>query len=788
MVQQKQFLRMNYTSRLALAAMTLLLPLVVFVVILVGDRNTQIRETEMEISGVYYLLDLRRLLELVPQHSALHQQATLQPANHGHSGHGGEATQISIIADTVADINRTVGKLVERAETDGNPFQVLETLQTLRNSWKTVNHDDHHSIVSTVLTTDEAVQRDLVVLIRQVGNTSTLVHDGFLRTSLLANLIVHELPQMVERLSLARSRAVDIVQRGDAVTAFERIQLSIDDWALTDTHDSLFYGYNAAVSEDAQIAENLARHFEAFDRDTLSFHKLVASGDLTAQSETVLQLGTSSITATLRLFDEIVPELRRILEIRVSRLENTRLFAILSVVAASLIAAVFGFLLLRSITQPLQAEIVERRRAEIRLGELADIVEQSEDAIFTLSLKGKFRSWNGGAERLYGYSAEEVLGKKARLLAPHGYEDETISLLRRAIGGEQLPPHETVRVHKKGDLIDVAMRLTAVLDADGAPRGVALIVRDISERKRAEAELINKEQTLQYRVTELHKAQTELKDHRDRLEDLVHERTAEVAEKAAELEVALRNEKEFNALQRKFISVASHEFRTPLAIIDGAAQRIMRRIDNIEPEDLETRISRIRGAVARMLGLIDSTLSASRLDEGQVQMNPRPLDIADLISTVCERHAELSDKLDIELDLKRLPSSIDGDEAMLDQVITNLMSNAIKYSPEQPRIKLTGEMLSADQISIAVTDNGVGIPDDELSRLFDRFFRATTSEGIPGTGIGLNLVHELVGMHDGDIEVTSTVGQGTTFTIHLPVRARAAESPTPIGQETIAAA
>ena len=187
------------------------------------------------------------------------------------------------------------------------------------------------------------------------------------------------------------------------------------------------------------------------------------------------------------------------------------------------------------------------------------------------------------------------------------------------MAGEQFPARETIRVRKDGKLVDVSLRFSLIRNANGELRGVAVIARDIRERKKAETEIRNKEQMLQARVDQLHATQTELQQHRDRLEEKVRERTKQVHEKAEQLEVALANEKELSALQRKFVSMASHEFRTPLAIIDGAAQRVERRLDTIETTDLQTRI---RGAVRRMLELIESTLSASRLDEGRLRMKP----------------------------------------------------------------------------------------------------------------------------------------------------------------------
>ena len=155
-------------------------------------------------------------------------------------------------------------------------------------------------------------------------------------------------------------------------------------------------------------------------------------------------------------------------------------------------------------------------------------------------------------------------------------------------------------------------------------------------------------------------------------------------------------------------------------------------------------------------------------------MKPRSIDIAAIVSAVCERQNELADMPIIDVSVSELPESVEGDPALLDQVFTNLVSNAVKYSPDRPHITVTGRRAPADTVTIAIRDNGVGIPPDEQEKVFDRFFRAATSEGISGTGIGLNLALEFVQMHGGTIAVESVVGSGTTFTVTLPEKGASA--------------
>mgnify|MGYP000144452400 CR=1 FL=1 len=269
-------------------------------------------------------------------------------------------------------------------------------------------------------------------------------------------------------------------------------------------------------------------------------------------------------------------------------------------------------------------------------------------------------------------------------------------------------------------------------------------------------------------VTEQMRTERELERHRDHLFELVNEQTANISQKANELKAALEREKTLNEMQRQFVSMVSHEFRTPLAIIDSTAQRIKKVADD-DADGVNNRVDKIRNAVSRMSELMESTLTAARLDEGHIGIDVQPCDVAKVIYEACSRHQEIATTHSITCDLYGLPASIRADGGAVDQMLTNLLSNAIKYSPEQPEIHVRAYS-DGDNIILQVRDNGVGIDEDDLPKMFTRFFRAKTASGINGTGIGLNLVKRLVVLHGGNISVESKCGAGTTFTIQLPIK------------------
>ncbi len=253
--------------------------------------------------------------------------------------------------------------------------------------------------------------------------------------------------------------------------------------------------------------------------------------------------------------------------------------------------------------------------------------------------------------------------------------------------------------------------------------------------------------------------------------DITHykEQEARLQAQARELEHALSLEKDLNNLHKQFVTMASHEFRTPLTIIDGSAQFLAREAEKISPERIAQRAEKIRGAVCRMTSLIESTLTVARLDAGKIEIAPHECNLKSLIMDVCERQQELSPSHNFSFDLGELPDSIIADSKAMDQVMTNLCSNAVKYSPDSPAIHIYGRREGANAV-VSVRDQGLGIADEDIPKLFSRFFRAQNSTGIVGTGIGLNLVKELVTMHGGTVHVDSCAGDGSTFTLHLPIQ------------------
>lgn len=399
-------------------------------------------------------------------------------------------------------------------------------------------------------------------------------------------------------------------------------------------------------------------------------------------------------------------------------------------------------------------DITERREAELALAEeralLRAIIDNIPEAIFAKDREARFIVKNRFDAGLMGAkTVDEIAGRSDFDYYPEdlarAFYEEDMQVINEGltITGEE----QEFACGRDGRPAWLSTTKAPLRNTEGEIIGLVGCTHDVTERKLAELDLAR---------------------HRDQLEETVAERTAALQEQAERLTKALEKERELSGLQRQFVSMVSHEFRTPLAIIDGNARRAIRDADKTSPDRLQAWMDKIRVSVGRLTDLMETVLSTARLDAGSIKFQPKPCRPADMIIEVCANYRDLNPNYGINEDLEGLPETFSMDVKLMRQVVSNLISNAIKYSPDGDNIWVSGRTNEDGAITISVRDEGIGIPEEELNRLFARFFRASTSEGIAGTGIGLNMVKGLVDMHDGHVDVVSEMGKGTTFAIHLP--------------------
>jgi signal transduction histidine kinase len=249
--------------------------------------------------------------------------------------------------------------------------------------------------------------------------------------------------------------------------------------------------------------------------------------------------------------------------------------------------------------------------------------------------------------------------------------------------------------------------------------------------------------------------------------DLVESQKA-LSEQAQTLREALDAERRLTTQQQNFVSMTSHEFRTPLTIIDSHAQRLIRMKDRLEPDALAERARGIRGAVTRMTSLIDSLLNTSRVFDGDVRLHREDIDFAGVVRQACQMHREVAPAAQLieVLDAPAIP--VTGDPRLLFQAVSNLVSNAVKYSPPGSPIQVEAAV-EGDALLVAVSDHGIGIPEKDRAHLFERYFRGSNVSDVAGTGVGLYLVEMVARLHGGGVTVDSAERGGSRFTMTLPI-------------------
>src|SRR5262245_25579011 len=382
----------------------------------------------------------------------------------------------------------------------------------------------------------------------------------------------------------------------------------------------------------------------------------------------------------------------------------------------------------------LMVDITERKQAEAAMAQMAAIVESSDDAIISKDLNGVIRSWNKGAEKLFGYTAEEVIGKSMTILIPPERVDEEPHILERIRRGEQLDHYETVRRRKDGSVIDVSLTISPILDKSGKLIGASKIARDISDRKRIEnerEELLRKE-----------------------------------SEARGEAEKASR-------LKDEFLATVSHELRSPLNAILGWASMLSE--DRLDKEKSARAFEVIYRNAHTQNQLIGDLLEVSRIITGKLRLDMRMIDLIPIITAAMDvvRPAAEAKQIKLVSSLDPAAGPVSGDADRLQQIVWNLLSNAVKFTSGGGQVAVSLER-KGSHITISVSDTGAGIEPEFLPFVFDRFRQSEgdTKRTHGGLGLGLAIVRHLVELHGGTVTAASPgKGQGATFTVTLPLTA-----------------
>ena len=379
-------------------------------------------------------------------------------------------------------------------------------------------------------------------------------------------------------------------------------------------------------------------------------------------------------------------------------------------------------------------DVTAARDAYRTRARLAAIVDHSADAILTKNLDGIIQSWNAAAERLFGYRAEDIVGRSMRTLLPADRVSEEDDILARLREGQNIERFETIRIAKDGRPIHVAVSVSPVCDADGRVIGASTIAHDISDAVAARQALAAERERYRQVADELKQA--------DRRKD-------------------------------EFLAILSHELRNPLAPIRLAVG--MLRSAGPGRADLEALQSVIDRQTRQLARLLDDLLDVSRINSGKISLRrdriSMALAIASAIETVRPLIESQGQELSVEYSDPHL--DVDGDLGRLSQVFSNLLNNASKYTERGGRIAIRVERVD-QEIVVKVSDTGIGIDPSQLPHVFDMFVQvdSSTDRARGGLGVGLSLAKTLVELHGGRIEAESEgLGRGSVFVVRLPAAA-----------------
>lgn len=498
-------------------------------------------------------------------------------------------------------------------------------------------------------------------------------------------------------------------------------------------------------------------------------------------------------------------------------------------------------------------------------------MESSDDAIIGKTLDGVITSWNAGAQRIFGYTAEETVGQPVTMLIPRELWHEEVEILRRLRTGQRVDHFETVRLRKDGTRIEISLTISPIRDANGAITGLSKVARDITDRKRAAereeavkaallaeqkfrklienapdailqvdatgaivianrtAELLfgyTREELLALRVESLvpdaarahHAAYREgfaeagvsrpmgqgLQLHARRkdgteipveislspmqteagalvtavIRDVTERKRAEQQIQSlqqsymTELESRQREAERLNKMKSEFMASMSHELRTPLHTIIGFAELLEEEAEGLLNERQKRFLDHIHKDSQHLLSLINDVLDLSRIEAGGMRLQTERVELRPAIEEAVAATRPQAEAKGVKLREPTIPEvSLRADPLRLRQILSNLLGNAVKFTPAGGRVSVSAAR-KGGLIEITVADTGIGIPEEERVRIFDKFYQAgyTTMGVREGTGLGLTICKQLVELQGGTIWVDSVEGSGSKFHFTLPVQ------------------
>ncbi len=378
---------------------------------------------------------------------------------------------------------------------------------------------------------------------------------------------------------------------------------------------------------------------------------------------------------------------------------------------------------------------------------------------------------NPSACRMFDYKEEELIGQPIEILIPAQYRHKHVKLR----DGFYADPKNRVMGHgrdlhgsrKGGDNFPVEVSLSTYLQDD--KRYVIAFIIDITHRKKIEQNMLEQQRQLEEVTNEMRKLNADLEAKVEERTVILKEALQRLEQSQGELHEALDKERQLNEIKSRFVSMASHEFRTPLSTVLSSAS-LLSKYTKTDEQDKRTRhVEKIKASVKHLNDLLEDFLSLGRLDEGKVSTNCQDFNLHELIQDTVDEMQGLAKK-DQQINYVHSGNEIiDSDKKLVKNVLINLISNAIKFSEEGKEITVSSQVVD-DKAIISVKDEGIGISEEDREHLFSSFFRGKNAINIQGTGLGLHIVKRYLDLLGGDADLGSEIGKGTIITFTIPVK------------------
>jgi PAS domain S-box-containing protein len=400
---------------------------------------------------------------------------------------------------------------------------------------------------------------------------------------------------------------------------------------------------------------------------------------------------------------------------------------------------------------------------------MASLFENATEGIILTDSKAQMIIANPAALRMFDYAMEEIEGMPIEMLLPQPVRNKHVGLRNsfyhhpdnRSMGSGR----DLFASKKDGTVFPVEVSLSHY-QKDGETYVIAFVV-DISKRKEIENDLLRKQKELENVTNQIRKLNAELEKKVDERTYILKEALQKLEQSQNELSEALDKERQLNEIKSRFVSMASHEFRTPLSAVLSSASLISKYTKAEEQDKRDRHINRIKDSVKHLNDILEDFLSLGRLDEGRIAADPVEFDLK---KTIDETLADMKLLIKKGQSLQKTYTGeeiIIADKRLLKNILINLVSNAIKFSGEEMPIELSTSVKD-NKTEIIVKDHGIGISEEDQEHLFSSFFRGSNAANIQGTGLGLHIVKRYIDLMNGTVHLQSQLGKGTTIIISFP--------------------